>query len=242
MRRSTILMAVLGLTIIAGLYSVSSQVVPSNPTTADLEAVLLKTSAGILDANQVIELLSRPNACHVASLRELLFVQQSIPYSPPSQTRREAGALHNPVPAYRVLVKVLENIGSMDCFSCLYDAARIHPERHIRGFCLNSLATTFQSRAKAGTILPDLGLLYLFISQASDTLMVMGMPKRVGEIAREGLRNWTARGGSRPIPASLRLTGLGGSTESRPYWEYWWSKRSSKIKWDPESGLFIMPR
>jgi hypothetical protein len=242
MSHSAILLTLLSMPILFTRESTTAQVLPPDPSTAEIGTFLAQASTGAIDPSQLIETLSSPGVCHITSLRELLFLQRATSDATPLQTGASASPRYNPTPAYQVLVKVLENIGSAECYSCLYDAAASNLDGQIRGFCLNSLATRFQSRAKNGTVQPDTRLLYLFLTQASDTLMIMGLMKRVGEIARDGLRNWTAKGGSRPITATLRAAKVSPPAGSRPYWEHWWATRSLKIVWDAELGVFIMPR
>jgi hypothetical protein len=239
MLKLLVIPALIALASFIGEVQASAQSVPDNPTSSELKELLGKASKGTVDPREVIDALSKPDGRFVPTMRELLFSQRMNPGSTVSADEGSTRPSYVPMPAHRILIKALENVGSSDCYMCVYDAVTKHPDPQIRGLCLNSLANSFQPKATTGFIKPDKQLIYLLLHQASDTLAIDELGKRVGDIAREGLKNWTAKGGSRPVPATLRINADNKSAST--YLEHWWSRRSSRIAWDPIAGLFVLP-
>jgi len=239
MPKSVVVFALMFFLPFAAEFQTWGQGVPENPTDSDLKSLLAQASKGIVDPNGVVALLSKSDGRFVVSMRELLFQMRSDADSVLTVSGESGRPSHVPWPAHRILIAALEAVGSLDCYTCVYDAVVKHPDPEIRGLFLNSLANAFQPKAKAGHFIPDKQLIRLFVDQAGDTTSVHDLGKRVGDVAREGMRNWTAKGGSRPITVTLRPRSDTKSTSS--FVEHWWSRRSPNIRWDPVAGLFVLP-
>jgi hypothetical protein len=242
MLKSIPFFVLLTLVLIAGQTETWTQARSSNLSAGDIKALLVKASRGCINPHEIVADLSQSDGRYVSMTRELLFEERSTVLIPVESKGDTVRSRHVPMPGYAVLVGVLETVGSSECFNCLCDAAEKHPDAQVRGFCLNSLAKSFQLRAKKGLVRPDKQLIRFFLSQASDTLMIRGPEKRVGDIARDGLIRWTTRGGFLPIPRVLQVRDADKRATGKAYWERWWSRNSSRVYLDARTGLFVLPR
>lgn len=219
-----------------------AQVLPDQTTKEDISSLLDSAAAGSIDPQELIAILSKRGDANVPMLKALLLAERSVPGGAMRSGVISPRQAFKPMPAHRVLLRALENVGNAEAFACVYNAATTHADLQIRGCCFGSLAQAFQAKAGTGGIQPDKQLLHLFLSSSGDTLIVSDLGKRVGELAREGYREWTARGGAIPVPAVMRPSESKESGSLRPYWEHWWATRASKITWDPATALFVTPR
>jgi hypothetical protein len=210
-------------------------------STGEIRSLIAQAAAGTVDPGSVITGIALGKDRDISILREVLRGQKILSPDAARAAVDTAKPAFRPMKEHRIVIKALEEIGSAAAYNVVLDAALAHEDLQVRGLCLSSLASAFHVRAKAGRITPEKNLIYLYFSRASDTLMIEELGMRVGDIARLGIKNWTAKGGSRPVPASLVL-GVPPRTDGQaPYWERWWASRSAKIKWDNTNGLFVLP-
>ena len=85
---------------------------------------------------------------------------------------------------------------------------------------------------------PKKEILRALYASASDTAMSVNMGMRIGEIAREGIRNWTGRDpGTLPLDGNTVMEG-GKKTDMAAYHEKYWQKIAGKLKWDDGEKKF----
>ena len=210
-------------------------------STGDIRSLIAQAAAGKADPGSIIAGIALGKDRDISTLREVLRGQKILSPDAARTVADTAKPVFRPMPEHRIVIKALEEIGSAATYNVVFDAALAHEDLQVRGLCLASLASVFHARAKTGRITPEKNLIYLYFSRASDTLTIDELGMRVGDIARLGIKHWTARGGSRPVPASLALGASPRTDGQSPYWERWWASRSAKIKWDWARGLFVLP-
>lgn len=238
-RFASIILVIAG--VLCGNTHAPAQVSSGDISAGDIRSLISQAATGKADPRSVISGIALGKDRDITVLGEILRGQKILSTDAGRAAADTAKTVFRPMPEHRIVIKALEEIGSMASYSLVLDAAFAHEDPQVRGLCLSSLASVFPARAKAGRITPDKSLIYLYLSRASDTLMIDELGMRVGDIARRGIKNWTARGGSRPVPASLVMGGSPRTDGQPPYWERWWASRSARIRWDNASGLFVLP-
>jgi hypothetical protein len=221
-------------------------ILPDQFTASDLRAALGLAAAGVADPSQLISALARHASQSVVMIRDLLYdesvyagVAEGVFHSIPAGSVRRFA----PVPPQALLVLALQACGSAEAYAYLFRAATNHPSAQVRGLSLYGLAHGFRDKAKIRVIQPDKALLYLFLSNGSDTTYIGFLEKSTAQVAREGLRYWTGKDGGWPLPVRVRVVPAANRPSGIPeYWQFWWRTRSPRITWDAEKAVFVLPR
>jgi hypothetical protein len=137
----------------------------------------------------------------------------------------------------------LEGIGTQASYGVLFQAATQHTDPNVRGFALSALANTFHTSNYLPRVAPDVELVHLLLKNVDDTTRVPFFQKSFGQIAREGLMNWTGLDMGDPqglhtkvkVGASLVLTALSDLREQ------WWQANMKKVAWNTKTGCFSLP-
>jgi len=137
-------------------------------------------------------------------------------------------------------VMALEGIGSGAAYAVLLVAAQSNPNLNVRGFALNALACTYHNGTILARFTPGKEVVHLFLNNVDDTTKVAYLHRSFGQIAREGLINWTGWDMGEPQGKnSLVVVPL----QPQPmllsaYRELWWQSNASSLKWSGQTGRF----
>lgn len=89
------------------------------------------------------------------------------------------------------MIIALDAIGTKEATEVLFNVAAKHPEAEVRAAAIKSFAYSNYFRIAEGKNKPDKQVLGMLFENADDTTYVETEGKRIGEIAREGIKNWT---------------------------------------------------
>lgn len=133
-------------------------------------------------------------------------------------------------------VYVLGAIGTQKARELMSDIALTHPDKEVRGLAVNILARNFYSKVESDSLEPDKELLHVLLKSADDTTYVKVCENRIGDIAREGIKNWTGEDYGNAHKKNNRNPG----TNFNSYNEQWWQNNSIKVKWNRSAKRFIV--
>ncbi len=225
-----------------------SKISPS-PTVQELTNAFVAIGQGQLDPFVVFpEIIARGDAA-VPALTEVLFSDSvRVVLSTTQSTTIDSGAASTTVsdtlyPNKLLPAMALEGIGSQDAYAVLYQAALTHADPNVRGVALNALAGSYYLASNQKNFKPDKELIHLFLKSVDDTAMVSQFEKSVGQIAREGLINWTTQDVGEPQGKATKVRVGPDQTAMAlsDFREQWWQQNSGKVSWDAKKGLFKLP-
>jgi hypothetical protein len=181
MRRfsGSIVFAVIILAIINRSAAQNSNTLSTKPTVSQLNGLFFKMASGEADPFVIIPQIAAKGDNVLQALQSILFVK---PQDLDESTYRKYS---------NYAVVILESMGTTKACSLLVRIATEHPVVDARGRALNSLANVYYQYAQTQRILPDTSIIKLFVYSADDTTCVDFLQSRIGQIARDGLKNWT---------------------------------------------------
>lgn len=206
--------------------------ISDTPTLSEISNEFLLAKKGKHDLYSVLGKIASKKDNSVNALNELLFSSMV------NEIGRDKAAKEKPDKQYAIMA--LEAIGTPAAKNVLYTAALRHSDKELRGVALNLFAWNIYYRARNDESEPGKEILHLFINNADDTTYIKAKGKRLGEIAREGIKNWTGEDyGSLPnehlaIKSKRRNEKLG----IEEYRERWWQKNKKNIIWNKETQHF----
>lgn len=213
------------------------------PTTQELVDALAMAASGERDPFEVLGFVVQCGEKAVPGLEEILY--SDIPKtSVIARMESDSGVVEvsraRPGKIYASLA--LEAIGTASAIKILFRAALDHADRLVRTYALNVMGTTALSLTRGGQVIPDKEVIHLLLRHVDDSTRSTFFQKTVGEIARDGLRNWLQMdlGDLNPAVKSLRM-----GSEDIPISEYrdnWWSENRDHIVWsDSKKSFEIIP-
>lgn len=130
-------------------------------------------------------------------------------------------------------VYVLDAIGSPKAKQLLSEIALNQPDKEVKGLAIKMLSWNYFNKAENDSVEPDKELLHVLLKSADDTTYVKGCEKQIGNIAREGIKNWTGEDhGNTKDKGKTKNNNGTHSTIFTSYSEQWWQNNSHKVKWD----------
>lgn len=207
----------------------TSIAVPSTATARALTRLFAETTAGQYDPFQVMKNVSSLGDIAIPALQAFLF-------DTTNQLMDSTSAV-KPNKLYAVLA--LDRIGTPAAYQVLAQAAVNHPESEVRGTALRAFALDYYSRAQQDSIIPAKEVVHLLLRNTEDTTYVTYCNRRIGDIAREGLKNWMGIDYGDILPDSMRAQEeqkLGMTILQ--YREQWWQQNSSNMVWNENTGHF----
>ena len=190
-----------------------------NPTAGEIGNFFSRVSTGELDIFNVLPVVVAKKDKALPALETLLF-------SPQDTIKKE------------YVLLVLDGISGKKAVDLIIRSAQYETDVEVRGKALSLLGKSQYAKAMEDSLAPNKEILHALYACASDTAMSLNASKRVGEIAREGIRNWTGRDlGTLPLDGGTVKEG-GKKPDMAAYHEKYWQKIAGKLKWDDGEKKF----
>ncbi|PIP76437.1 MAG: hypothetical protein COW85_14270 [Ignavibacteria bacterium CG22_combo_CG10-13_8_21_14_all_37_15] len=200
----------------------SSQITLSNkPSAKEIGNLFYRVSTGELDIFTVLPAVIAKKEKAVHALEDLLS-------SPRDTIRKE------------YLLMALDGISSKKAVELIIKTALTERDVEVRGSAVRILAMNQYGRAVDDTLgaKPDKEILHVLYACADDTAMAANSGGRIGEIAREGIKNWTGKElGNLPLKSRMKKDGTQPQNASVRH-EKHWQKITPKLKWDSDEKHF----
>lgn len=137
-------------------------------------------------------------------------------------------------------VLALEGIATEGAFNVLLQTALLHPETEVKGKALQIIASNYYDKVMNDSLVPSKDIVNLFLRNCDDTTYVELCQKRMGEIAREGMKTWTGMDfGDLRLDQKKIIVGKSKTEMTMPeYRDWWWNKHQLKIKWNAKKTMF----
>jgi len=133
-------------------------------------------------------------------------------------------------------VYVLDAISSQKAKALLSEIALTHPDKEVRGLAIKALAWNSYNKVEGDSLEPDKELIHVLLKSADDTTYVKECDNRIGNIAREGIKNWTGEDyGNAP-----KKNNENSRSNFTSYNEQWWQNNSIKVKWNRSTKRFVV--
>jgi hypothetical protein len=213
--------------------------VSSNPTVMELTRLFSETTAGQHDPFQVLPKVVSLGNRVVPTLRGFLFETPALKVAVLDSNGSVIDSVNAPVPNRVYGVMALDLIGTPAAYSVLADVVNSDTSREVRGAALRAFALSYYYRVEQDSLTPDKEVVHLLMRNMEDTAYVEGCSMEIGEIARQGLKNWTGTDYGEILPDSLRVKDENRLGMSLPqHREQRWQKESGKMKWNKDTGHF----
>lgn len=225
-------------------------VLSDEPTAKELAELFCRTAAGEIDPFESLRKVIDWGDKAVNGLAEFLYSESNClniavtdseytNWESPSERKSQTTFIHGkkkPNKVYAILA--LDGIASNLAEQIIIDAALNHPEKNIRGYALKILAQNFYYRISETDKIPNKEILHILINNADDTSFVEGLG-RIGEIAREGIKNWTGQDYGE-LSENKVVDKTGNDINMQDYRELKWQEKSNVIVWNKERKQFEM--
>jgi hypothetical protein len=217
----------------AQTVSSDSLTLSAAPTAAELVNAFALAGQGRIEPFELIQTVIQRGEDAVPALDAILAAQN------PPDTSLITNALHS-IALYSV--QALEAIGGQSAFASLCRVATTHRSLDVRGSALNALANAFPSEDSAHLVTPDTDLVHMFLRNVDDTTMVISVQKSLGQIARDGLLNWTGWNFGEPQGKDklVHIDELQSEVPLSTCRELWWESNGASVRWDAEKGRFTL--
>ena len=217
----------------------SALVLSSNPSAQELTELFSETTAGKHDPFQVLPKVASLGNKVVPALQTFLFNTPVVKVAVFDSTGRVIDSVNAPPPNRVYGVMALDLIGTPAAYQILADVAQSDTNTDVRGMALRSMAMGYYYKTLQDSLSPDKEVVHLMLRYMDDTTGVKECSLRVGDIARQGLKNWTGVNYGEILPDSLRAKDENrfGMTMAR-YHERRWQQESGKMKWNKDKGHF----
>ncbi len=215
----------------------------SLPSVVDLTRLFTETTVGQHDPFQVLPSVASLGDKVVPQLRGFLFETPVIKFPVLDSTGAVVDSVIAPPPNRIYGALALDLIGTPAAYQVLTTAARTDTNCEVRASALKSFATNNYYRVMEGSLLPDNEVLHLLLGAMDDTTYVKGCFMKMGDIARQGLKNWTGVDYGEVLPDSLRVNDekTFGMALAQ-YREQWWQKNSVGVQWNKDTRCFDLPK
>jgi hypothetical protein len=202
------------------------------PTGDELTEEFRNTTTGIHDPFTVLSLVSSRKDDAVPGLDAFLF---SVP-----KMKKKADTIQTVEPNKQYGVLSLQRIGTPNAYAVLNKAALTHPDKEVRGRALACISINYYNRMRSDSAAPNMDYLRTLLQQCDDTTYVEFCHKRIGEIARIGIKNWTGRDYG---VLSLKDKTIKMDKDKPPltmaqYRAWEWDNVFAKFKWDKKNAKY----
>lgn len=200
----------------------SSQITLSkNPSAKEIGNLFYRVSTGELDIFTVLPVVTAKKEKAVHAIEELLSSHQDT-------IRKE------------YLLMALDGISGKKAVELIIKTALTENDVEVRGSAVRILAMNQYGRAVEDTlgVKPDKEILHVLYACIDDTAMAANAGGRIGEIAREGIKNWTGKElGNLPLKSRTKKDGTRTLSTSERH-EKHWQKITPKLRWDSDEKHF----
>jgi len=200
----------------------SSEITLSNkPSAKEIGNLFARVSTGELDIFTVLPVVIAKKEKTVRAIEELIS-------SPQKEIRKE------------YLLMALDGISNKKAVELIIKTVLTENDVEVRGSAVRILAMNQYGRTVEDTLgaEPDKEILHVLYACADDTAMAVNAGGRIGEIAREGIKNWTGEDfGNLPLTRSYVEDGTKQHDMTEHHAKYW-EKVVSKLRWDDEEKHF----
>jgi hypothetical protein len=214
-------------------------VLSSNPSVVELTRLFSETTAGNHDPFQVLPKVASLGNKVVPALNTFLFDTPVLKVAVFDSTGKVVDSV-NETPPNRVYgVMALDLIGTPAAYKVLAVAAQSDTNNEVRGEALRAIAQGYYYKTVQDSLSPDKEVVHLLIQNMEDTTFVQGLSMEMGEIARQGFKNWTGIDYGEILPDSLKAKDekAFGVTLLQHH-EQQWQRDSGKMKWNKNTGHF----
>jgi hypothetical protein len=213
--------------------------VSSNPTVMELTRLFSEMTAGQHDPFQVLPKIASFGNKVVPTLRSFIFETPTLKVAVLDSNGMVVDSAAAPTPNRVYGVMALDLIGTPDAYQVLADVAQSDTNNEVRGTALNAFAVGCYYKVQQESLVPDKQFVHLLLKNMENTAYVTGCAMKMGDIARQGLKNWTGVDYGEILPDSLRAQDEKRLGMSLPqYREKWWQNNSGKMKWNKDTGHF----
>lgn len=203
------------------------------PTSEELNSEFLLATKGKHDPYEVMSKVVSKKDNAIEALDNFLFSQ--------SQLQKPGDTVKIDEPNKQYAIYSLMGIASPKAIQVLYKAAVTHPDKEVKALALRMFAWNMYYKAQNDQNEPDKKILHLLINNADDTTYCSSIRKRIGEISREGIKNWTGEDyGELPLEHEMvKLDDKTPAISIESYREDWWQKNNLKISWNRDTQHFL---
>ncbi len=218
------------------------------PTVDEMKDVFTQAAKGELDAASIFHKLAEKSDTVVAPLEEFLFTEYkdsdtsvTINKNPDSFQENVSSLVKEVKPNKPLAVLALDAIGTSSSIKALLHAAVSHPDSEVKGTALKVLAWNSYYRAKNDRLKPDKEIVHVLINNVDDTTYVKSLGKTIGDIAREGIKNWTGEdyGNIPKDKKALNVKMDNVEISMKDYREAKWQEDVYKYVWSKNELRFV---
>ena len=214
-------------------------VLSSNPSVVELTRLFSETTSGKHDPFQVLPKVAAFGNKIVPALRTFLFNTPVLKVAVFDSTGKVVDSVNETSPKRVYGVMALDLIGTPAAYQVLADVVQSDTDYEVRGAALRSFAMGCYYRVEEDSLSPDKNVVHLLLQNMDDTTYVADCGMKMGEIARQGLRNWTGLDYGEILPDSLKFKDekAFGMTLLQ-HREQQWQRDSGKMKWNKDARHF----
>jgi len=210
----------------------------ASPSAMELTKLFTETAQGLHDPFIAVNLVATKGNKAVPGLRGFL---SNTPMLRNAVTMSDGTVDSVAVPLNRVYgVMALDLIGTPEAYKVLSEVAQNDTNPDVRGEALKFFAMSFYYKTTRDSLSsPDNQVVHLLLRSSDDTVHVGRFAMRIGDIARQGLKNWTGIDYGDVPPDSIKAREeqrLGMTIQQ--YREQWWQQNSGKMTWNKATGHF----
>jgi hypothetical protein len=214
-------------------------VLSSNPSVPELTRLFSETTAGKHDPFQVLPKVASLGDKVVPALESFLFNTPILKVAVFDSTGKVVDSVNETPPNRIYGVMALDLIGTPAAYQVLADVVQSDTGYEVRGAALKVFAKGYYYRVEQDSLTPDKNVVHLLLQNMDDTTYVAGCGAKIGDIARQGLKNWTGIEYGEILPDSLKAKDekAFGVTLLQHH-EQQWQRDSGKMKWNKNTGHF----
>ena len=206
--------------------------ISATPTESEIHNLFLAATRGEKDPFRIVALVASRKDAAIPALEQFLI-------QPPDTTKDTTyTGIKSPNKEYAIYA--LDAIATPKAEEFLLQIAKTNTDKDIKGLAIKTLSNNIYYRLKnaryagfTSALIPDKEIVHLLLQNADDTSYVSCCSERTGDIAREGLKNWTGKNYGRIAPERVKekiYKRLGLTLEQLH--ENWWQKNSANLIWD----------
>ncbi len=213
--------------------------VTSNPSSQELTILFSETTQGQHDPILVLRQVAAHGDGVVPALGTFISNTPVVKIPVTDSSTGAVDSVNIPPPNRVYGVMALDLIGTPSAYQALTGVAQTDTDADVRGEALKSLAISLYRRTIADSLSPDEQIVHIFLRDMDDTTFVETSSMRIGDIAREGLKNWMGVDFGEMLTDSLRVREEARLGMTLPqYREQWWQQNSANMVWNASSGHF----
>jgi hypothetical protein len=240
----TMNMVIVGLCMVAaeGFGQVTPPLSDNQPTTApgsrDVLRLLLPAAQGLSDPFAAIPNVldcgdSATKSLHDIALLDTCFASGEFVSSSKEEKRH----------ARLFAIVCLGSLASSDGYRALLGIASNTQDPDVKCEALTALGIAYHRNSFLDLNKPDTNLIHLLLMNLDDTSYLVRVQKSIGQVAREGLMEWTGRDFGEPQGRTLQVSVSDPKVRTPLYLarQLWWDEMARKVSWDANNRQFVLP-